>query len=106
MFVATWHETATVCGADRWVEQVRQTQFAACGRSGGDAGGGPAMRMCVSLIWDQRRVHDVSILMTMAAGDGLCLGAWPGAKTFDDDHAATAAGAWARQHAGLIGLWR
>jgi hypothetical protein len=39
------------------------------------------MRMCVSLIWDQRRVHDVSILMTMAAGDGLCLGAWPRAKT-------------------------
>ena len=81
MFVATWHETATVCGADRLVEQVRQTQFAACGTSGGDAGGGPAMRMCVSLIWHQPRVHDVSILMTMAAGDGLCLGAWPRAKT-------------------------
>jgi hypothetical protein len=50
MFVATWHEAATVCGADRLVEQVRQTQFAACGTSGGDAGGGPAMRMCISLI--------------------------------------------------------
>ena len=81
MFVATWHETATVYGADRWVEQVRQTPFGVRGTSGGDAGGGPAMRMYVSLIWDQRRVHDVSILMTMAAGDGLCLGAWPRAKT-------------------------
>ena len=39
------------------------------------------MRMCVSLIWHQPRVHDVSILMTMAAGDGLCLGASPRAKT-------------------------
>ena len=81
MFVVTWHETAAVCGADRLVEQVRQTRSGVCGTSGGDAGGGPAMRMCVSLIWHQRRVHDVSILMTMAAGDGLCLGAWPRAKT-------------------------
>ena len=81
MFVATWHETATVCGADRLVEQVRQTPFGVRGTRRGDAGGGPAMRMCVSLIWHQGRVHDVSILMTMAAGDGLCLGAWPRAKT-------------------------
>ena len=81
MFVATWHEMATVCGADRLVEQVRQTPFGVRGTSGGDAGGGPAMRMCVSLIWDQRRVHDVSILMTMAAGDGLWLGASLRAKT-------------------------
>ena len=65
--MATWRETATVCGADRWVEQVRQTPFDVCGTSGGDAGGGPAMRMCVSLILHQPRVHDVSILMTMAA---------------------------------------
>ena len=39
------------------------------------------MRLCVSLIWHQPRVHDVSILMTKVAGDGLCLGAWPRAKT-------------------------
>jgi hypothetical protein len=39
------------------------------------------MRMCVSLILHQPRVHEVSILTRMAAGDGLCLGAWPGAKT-------------------------
>ena len=81
MFVATWHEMATVCGADRLVEQVRQTPFGVCDTSGGDAGGRPAMRMYVSLIWHQPCVHDVSILMTMAAGDGLCLGAWPRAKT-------------------------
>ena len=37
--MGTWHETATVCGADRWVEQVRQTPFGVCGTSGGDAGG-------------------------------------------------------------------
>jgi hypothetical protein len=43
--------------------------------SGGDAGAAPAMRMCGSLIWHQPHVHDVSILMTMAAGDGLGLGA-------------------------------
>ena len=72
--MATWHEAATVCGADRWVEQMRQTAFCVCGTSGGDADGGPAMRMCVSLIWHQPRVHDVSI-------DGLCLGASPRAKT-------------------------
>ena len=39
------------------------------------------MRMCVSLIWHQPRAHDVSILMTVVAGDGLCLGASPRAKT-------------------------
>jgi hypothetical protein len=50
MFVATWHEMVTVCGADRLVEQVRQTPFGVRGTSGGDAGGGPAMRMCISLI--------------------------------------------------------
>ena len=79
--MATWHETAAVCSADRWVEPVRQAPFGVWGTRGGDAGGGPAMRMCVSLIWHQPRVHDVSILMTMAGGDGLYLGAWPRAKT-------------------------
>ena len=54
------------------------------------------MRMCVSLIWHQPRVHEVSI-------DGLCR-APRRVKDLDDDHAATAAGAWARVHAGLIGL--
>ena len=97
VFVTTWHETATVCGADRWVEQMQQTPICVCGPSGGAAGGAPAMRMCVSLIWHQARVHEVSI-------DGLCLRRPAACKDLDDDHAATAAGAWARVHAGLIGL--
>jgi len=50
------------------------------------------MRIYVSLIWHQPRVHDVSILMTMAAGDGLVPRRLAAFEDLDDDHAATAAG--------------
>ena len=54
VFVATWHETATVCGADDGSSScMRQAILCAAHSSGVVAGGGPAMRMCVSLIWHQ-----------------------------------------------------
>jgi hypothetical protein len=52
MFVATWHETATDCGADQWVEQVRRTQFAACGTSH-FKGRFAKRHFQVRILWDQ-----------------------------------------------------